>query len=148
MEHAFLVKMCENCTYPGCHMNGTCLDQDKCKSIYYYNPDCNSNCEKNCDEKGCDMKGQCRGNCTYDHFSRPLCNEVCNSNCEGHKCRDSDGYCFNCIDHTFYGNYCNISVGEDGTELQNCEKAEQDGETCTVCKHNIYFGQKCENECS
>ena len=94
------------------------------------------------------MKGQCRGNCTYDHFSRPLCNEVCNSNCEGHKCRDSDGYCFNCIDHTFYGNYCNISVGEDGTELQNCEKAEQDGETCTVCKHNIYFGQKCENECS
>ena len=129
-------------------MEGICLDQEKCKENYFYNPDCNSNCKKNCDAQGCNMKGECKGNCSYDHFHRPLCDEICELNCEGNICRDIDGVCFDCHNHSFYGDYCNISVGENGTELVNCEKAIQSGKECTVCKHNIFYGKKCENECS
>ena len=142
---------CENCTNKGCYMNSTCIEQDKCKEVYFFDFDCNSNCQKNCSDKGCKMNGECRENCSIDHYksdpNNNMCDKVCESNCKN-GCRDSDGRCFDCINHNYYGDFCNIPVGEEGSELENCDTATQVGDKCLSCKHKIHYGEKCEIPCS
>ena len=138
---------CENCTKGECDMNGICLNKTHCREVYFFNLDCNGNCQKNCSKEGCYMNGTCIKACSKDHYNFPYCNLTCNSNCKDNYCDDLTGFCSECTDKKFLGGFCDEPIS-NRSDLKNCNESNQLGTSCPSCANGTYYGNKCELPCS
>ena len=136
----------DKCFENKCNFTGFCENKEKCAKKYLYGEKCQQSCIDRCLDSSCKINGDCETNCSSTFYNFPSCNEKCSSNCLNSNCEDKIGKCINCQDEHFYGDFCNITVGNG--DLINCSKAIQNGTKCTECKNGTTYGNKCENECS
>ena len=134
---------CENICNDNCEQcdskNGTCY---KCKEGFYpLDKDC-IQCPENCE-------GECpEGKCLKckDGFFGEICNKKCSIFCKDNICNQTDGLCFDCINHFSKESNCSECINNYDKET-NCTKCKSHYDItteCIYCSGNYNISQDCK----
>ena len=153
----------ENCKT--CNRSGICFE---CINQTKFGPYCNKSCEycpknNSVEDELCDINGKCyneTGLCTNISFTGEGCSDLCSDVHENCKTCNRSGICFECIDKTKYGPYCNESCERcpDVKEFAPLNDNEEEKDLCyingtcknlnDVCRNKSFTGETCNDLCS
>ncbi|XP_067678577.1 multiple epidermal growth factor-like domains protein 6 [Haliotis asinina] len=104
----------ETCPTEGCHMDGTCRDDEQSIACTNGNfgPKCQFGCNENCAFSACNRSsGVCLHGCEKGHFGA-RCEFRCNINCKGALC-DTEGRCLVGCTSGYYGQDCDEHCSDE-----------------------------------